>query len=195
MSMTRLDAVNRMLEALGEDPVNSLSSGLSDAESAERFLARVSKQVQMAGWHANTDRAVTLVPDAQSKNIMLPANTLKVDTVGRDSRRNLTKRGRRLYDVKARSFLFSNPVTVDIVTELPWDDLTYALQNYISALAAQKYQASEMGSVALDQFSSREVKEAWEALLMEEAENEDSNVLDNPEHAPVTSRRSALWVR
>jgi Tail tubular protein len=189
MSMTRLEAVNRMLSALGEDPVNSLSSGLSDAESAERFLTRVSRTVQTTGWHANTDRGLRLLPNVATKEIALPHNTLKIDSVGSDGWRNVTKRGRRLYDVKSRSFKFDRPVTVDIVTELPWEDLTYALQNYISALAAQQYQVSEMGSVAMDNFASREVREAWEVLLSEEAENEDSNVLDNPDLRAVTRRR------
>ena len=43
---TQLDAVNTMLSAIGEAPVNSLSSGLVEAEIAETILNTVDREVQ-----------------------------------------------------------------------------------------------------------------------------------------------------
>lgn len=178
MSMTKLEAVNRILEAIGEDPVSSLKSGLSDAETAERFLDRTSKQIQRRGWHCNTEHNLRLIPDNQGY-IQLPGNTLKVDSVGKSRHIDVVKRGKRLYERRKKTFIFNQPIFVEIILELPWDDLDFALQDFISALAAQKYQASVMGSVALDQtFTSRDVQEAWIALLENEADNEDSNIID-----------------
>lgn len=179
MSMTKLEAVNRILEAIGEDPVSSLRSGLSDAEIAERFLDRTSKQIQRRGWHCNTEHNLRLIPDNQGY-IYLPGNTLKVDSVGESGRIDVVKRGKRLYERRKKTFVFDQPIYVEIILELPWDDMDFALQDFISALAAQKYQASVMGSVALDQaFTSREVQEAWISLLENEADNEDTNIIDH----------------
>ena len=50
----KLEAVNIMLSCIGESPVNSLVSGLADAEAAELILNRVSKESQTEGWHFNT---------------------------------------------------------------------------------------------------------------------------------------------
>ena len=52
-SMTKLEAVNLMLDSIGESPVSSLSSGLADAETAERIFNQVDKDVQAVGWHVN----------------------------------------------------------------------------------------------------------------------------------------------
>ena len=43
---TKLEAVNTMLSTIGEAPVNNLSSGLVDAETAETILNNVSRSVQ-----------------------------------------------------------------------------------------------------------------------------------------------------
>ena len=43
---TELEAVNIMLSSIGEAPVNSLSSGLVDAELAQTTLHNVSREVQ-----------------------------------------------------------------------------------------------------------------------------------------------------
>ena len=48
---TKLEAVNIMLSTIGENPVNSLTSGLVDAELAETILGSVSKAVQSEGWN------------------------------------------------------------------------------------------------------------------------------------------------
>jgi len=42
---TKLDAVNTMLSAIGEAPVNSLSSGLVEAEIAETILNTTYREV------------------------------------------------------------------------------------------------------------------------------------------------------
>ena len=52
---TELEAVNIMLSSIGEAPVNSLSSGLVDAELAQTTLHNVSREVQAAGWSFNTE--------------------------------------------------------------------------------------------------------------------------------------------
>ena len=53
---TKLEAVNIMLSAIGEAPVNRLSSGLVEAETAETILNQINRSVQAEGWHFNKKR-------------------------------------------------------------------------------------------------------------------------------------------
>ena len=84
---SKLDAINSMLIGIGEAPVNTLNSGLQEAEVAAIVLDTISREVQTLGWAFNTDIRYTLSPN-NSKNIVLPSNALRVDTTGlkRDSR-------------------------------------------------------------------------------------------------------------
>jgi len=56
MSLTTLQAVNEILEGMGEPPVTALdTNGTTDEAEAETFLDRYNKRVQMAGWAQNTE--------------------------------------------------------------------------------------------------------------------------------------------
>ena len=193
MSMTKLEAVNQMLDAIGEHPVQSLESGLDDAEAAERMLDRVSKEVQEDGWSVNSEENFKLVRTAQNE-IAVPHNTIKVDTVRRSKHINVVNRNGKLWDVTNQSFTFTEDVFVDIVFFLKFEELTFALQSYIAAWAAQRFQESELGSLSLDSFTSRQVQRAWTKLLAEDATNRDRNALKGNQSSQFISRRkNQIW--
>ena len=50
---TELEAVNRVLQMMGEAPVNSLSGQFGLAKQAQDTLTNVSRQVQAEGWSFN----------------------------------------------------------------------------------------------------------------------------------------------
>ena len=52
---SKLDAVNSILLGIGEAPVNTLGSGLQEAEIAEVTLNNINREVQTIGWHFNTE--------------------------------------------------------------------------------------------------------------------------------------------
>ena len=52
---SKLDAINSMLIGIGEAPVNTLNSGLQEAEIAAILLDNVSREVQSFCWAFNTD--------------------------------------------------------------------------------------------------------------------------------------------
>jgi hypothetical protein len=203
---TKLNAVNDMLRSIGEDPVNSLSSGLADAELAEEVLDAVSHEVQSIGWHVNTRRAITLTTDA-SDNFVLPDNTIKVDTVSSHGprqnssprpsawvnasmRRNQADTTWILYDIDNDSETWTDPttLTVDIVQRLEFANLTPALQRYITALAGHRFQQGIMGSRALFEFTQQQVDEALQAAVNEDTENEDINMIRDNKHV-----HSIVW--
>lgn len=196
-SMTKLEAVNLMLDSIGESPVSSLTSGLADAETAERIFDQCNKDVQSIGWHCNRDKKYTISRDADNK-MPLPNNTLTVDTTQEHKYINVVPRGGYLYDVKNRSLTWTTATDndhsylyVDIVMEQDYPELTYSLQRYISAKAAREFQESVMSSVALDGFTKRKEMEMYSSLLQDEAEREDANVLyDNNYAYKITRRRN-----
>lgn len=196
MSMTKLEAVNLMLDAIGENPVSSLQSGLADAETAERVFNQTDKDVQSVGWHCNRERNYKLVRDTDNK-FPLPNLTLTVDTVRDHAHINAVPRGAYLYDVKNKSLTWTSATDndesflyVDIVIQQEFTDLTYTLQRYIAARAAREFQETVLSSVALDGFTRRKEQETYAHLLQDEAEREDSNVLyDNQYSYKVTRRR------
>jgi len=196
MGLSRLEAVNIILDAIGETPVSSLDSGLPDAEAAETKLNEINKTVQAKGWHQNTEKDLKLTPDA-NKQIIVPATYLRVDTAGSTKSTNVSVRktgtNAALYNVKKQTFEFDNDLFCDVIILLEFEDLTLELSNYIAYRAARKFQESQMQSTTLDSFSTRAEMEAYAALMDSELENEDSNILmDNAHCFYATYRHHTL---
>ena len=100
-STTELEAVNTILSAIGEAPVNSLSGTLPiDATQAKNLLTEISREVQAAGWHYNSFYDYTLSRDTDNK-IPLADNIMRVDL-------DINKYNVTTYDViKRGGFLFN----------------------------------------------------------------------------------------
>ncbi len=198
--MTKLEAVNKILDTIGEDPVNSLSSGLPEAEQAERFLDDASRRIQLKGWHCNTLFNYEITPNA-SDQFVLPDNTLKVDTVNPRRRRgDSTPQPSRyinvgmrrsgddtkwlLWDLDNNSETITDitTMTTELVQFLEFANLTPALQVYIFTTAAHNFQKSIMGSAALQQFTAEDVQQAMIDAVNEDMENEDLNIIRDNSH-------------
>ena len=193
MGLSKLEAVNIILDSIGETPVSSLDSGLPDAEAAETKLNEINKTVQAKGWHQNTEKSLKLTPDSNS-NIVVPASYLRIDTTDNSKSINVTPRTfdnkSMLYDVKKQSYVFTNDLYCDIVLLLDYEDLTLELSNYIAYRAARKFQEAQMQSTRLDGFTVRGEMEAYAALMDAETENEDTNILTDNEHCWYTTNRN-----
>lgn len=195
--LTKLEAVNICLEAIGEDPVSSLASGLPDAEKAERFLDRISAEVQETGWHVNTEENYRLIPQSD-KTIKLPPNVVRADAVGFSAHMNVVVRRvndeRVLYDIKNQTYEFNEAVYVDMVLVFDFENLTVTLQRYIAYLAAELFQQSELGSEVVDTFVKEQRARAENKLHDSEGEDADHNVLrDNRFCLVGTYRRNKLY--
>lgn len=176
---SKLDAVNIVLSGIGETPVSSLSSGLPDAESAERALDETSRDIQEKGWHCNTEK-VTLKRSSTAgtvNQILLPGNTLKVDTTDEHDDVNVAQRGSKLYNLDDATYEFDKDLKVEIVYNLDFDDLPYRLAYYIAWVAAGRYQMREMGSSAIAEWIQAEIIQAKAALDDSEEFADDANVL------------------
>lgn len=199
MSLTKLEAVNMVLDAIGESPVSSLTSGLPDAEAAEAKLDEVRVEILSRGWHQNIEKDVTLKRDANNE-ILLSNIYLRVDSTGGDKEVNVVQRysngKRKLFDVTKRSYTFTKDLVVDLIIDIPFEELTVELQNYIASRAARKFQESALGSSSLDSFTVRAEAESWAGLQDAEAENEDNNIIRSSPHVSyATYRFHPSWGR
>ncbi len=192
--MTELEAVIKLIKALGESPVSSLATGLPKASSALTTLTNVRKEILKEGWHENTDFDYTLSREPDNR-IKVPGNTLRVDTTGKHKWINISSRTlsgvEYLYDKVKKVHTFTQDLNVDIVWLFPYDDLSPAMQLYIAAKASVDFQISELGSIAVDQFTTREKDDAWASLMDAEAEKADYNDLNDSAFLRYTTRRNS----
>ena len=136
---TKLEAVNIMLSTIGENPVNSLTSGLVDAELAETILGSVSKAVQSEGWNFNTEKKVSFSADS-SGHIILPANILRADATVEADALDLVQRGLKMYDKKNHTYNINKAVNLDTIIELEFEILPEVARRYITLKAARIFQ-------------------------------------------------------
>ena len=177
---TKLEAVNVMLTSIGEAPVNSLISGLEDAELAETILESVNKETQSKGWIFNTDLKVTLGLNADNE-IVLPTNYLRVDTRStlRSSSKDIVERGRKLYDRIANSYVFTSGVQVDAVILLDFTDIPEVARRYITIRSARIFQDRVLSSTNIHGFQLVDEQQAYIELQDYQAETADFNIFDN----------------
>lgn len=149
---TRLDAVNRMLRAAGEAPVNSLSDdGLNDTSIAEDLLDETSIEVQLEGFLANRQIEVRNI-DSEGK-IRLPENCLRVESAGEQGGRILSMRGSTpplLWDNDNNTDVFTESMELQMILGLEFTDLPPDMQFYVVDNAAQLYQAVTLGDKNVD---------------------------------------------
>lgn len=173
--LTEIEAVNLMLSAIGEAPVNSIDSPvLSDVANAKKDLDNASRQVQNRGWDFNTDENREFTPDVTFSKIALPANTLKVDAS--DSSIRVTQRGGFLYDKTNNTFVFPRPLKLDIVYLYDFADLPAHAQQYILMKAARQFQKGAFGGEG-GKYSAEDEQRAWIDFSAIESDNRDHNII------------------
>lgn len=174
---TKLEAVNMLLEGIMESPVNSVDgSGLQEADLASVMIDRVSRSIQKKGWHWNTLVNYVITPDTDG-NIILPKTTLGVDTMGKSCHLDLVQRGSKLYNRETNTFNIGVPVTVEIVLNLPYEELPENARWFIAVQATRKFQQKLLGSTELAQFDQGDEQDAYYDLIDEESDTRDHNML------------------
>lgn len=179
---TKLEAVNTLLSSIGEAPVNSLTSGLVDAETAETIINAVSREVQSQGWSFNTDRAREFTPDVNNQFI-IPSNVLRLDMgQSRTEHLDVVQRGNKLYNRAKNSFYFDPSVTgikMNAVVLLDFEELPEAARRYITIRSARIFQDRVVSSSELHGFQQRDELVALVELKDADGEVNDNSIFDN----------------
>lgn len=178
--MTDLEAVNRMLNSIGQAPINSLpTGGIGDAAKALQQLSATAREVQAVGWSWNSDYSYTLTPDPSDSSILLPTGALDVDASDPTSnlvvRPHPTRKAPALYDSDNRTFAFSAPVDTDIIWAFEFNDLPAAAKEYVTVAAARRFQAQLINSPVLDRFNEQDELRALILLQRQERRARDTN--------------------
>jgi hypothetical protein len=189
---TKIEAVNSMLSTIGEAPVNSLGSGLVDAETAETILNEVSRSIQAQGWNFNTEPDYTIIADSDG-NVVLPSNVLRADladsqTKFRSSKNEYIQRGNKIYDKRQHTFNIGKDLKLDIVVLLDFTDLPEVARRYITVKSARLFQERVVGSDTLSAMNRNDEQEALFALRELEGDNGDYNIFDDYGTASVLDR-------
>lgn len=137
MEVTTLSIVNEMLGLLGELPINDLDAFHPVVPRALATLNTANAVIQAKPWWFNTEYP-TLVPQVGTNEIMLPADTLSVDSLTASP--NVAQRGRRLYNATDSTYEFTAPVKCIISRLIPFDDLPISIRSYVGAEALLIFQ-------------------------------------------------------
>ena len=76
--LTELEAINQVLVAIGQGPVDTLDNTNPDVAVVQTTLSQVSRDVQSEGWSFNRQSNYPLTPDA-NENIKYPDDVLQID--------------------------------------------------------------------------------------------------------------------
>lgn len=171
---TELEAVNECLENIGQAPVTTLAGDLGvDAQIAYSFVRKVNRELQSKGWHWNTEINYPLQPNGAG-DVLLPSNTLKVDSTGLDKDRDVTQRGPRLYDRTNRTYRFTKEILVEITLGLSFEEIPEVARRYISLRAARIFQDRIEDNVG--QTDMQDELDALSDLNADQLRSEDNNV-------------------
>lgn len=144
---TTLDVVNSCLATMGESPLNTLLEPHEFKGSAQQKLAEASTTIQSRGWWYNKEE-VTFSPNSVNGQIQLPGDclgwqsgVLLASGAPTLSKPWIVQRGKRLYDVRERSFVITETVQGTITRLVPFEDLPPVMADYIAAEAIMRFQS------------------------------------------------------
>jgi|TARA_B100001094_G_scaffold333061_1_gene408239 hypothetical protein len=185
---TKLDAVNIMLSAIGEAPVNSLSSGLIEAEVAETILNTVDREVQSMGWHFNIELNKSFPQDTNGE-IILPANILRADATSKANAPDLVQRGLKMYDRKNHTFNIGVDVALDVTLQLSFEDVPEVAKRFMVLRSTRIFQDRVVGDSALHQFHKEDENRALVELKDFDKAADDHNIFDNYDTFSIIDRQ------
>lgn len=181
---TKLEILNHMLNVVSEAPVSSADSSHPTAISALVVLNRVNKEVQSRGWWFNTEYGLNLLPDSNG-HIVVPSDTLSIDPVDTSSR--LVKRSGKLYDPINHTLVIDQAVPVNVVLQLPIEDLPESAALFIQHRAAYDFYVNDDGDETKSNRLEKTKDDAWAALQQEQLQSADVNSNNRPTSALLKS--------
>jgi hypothetical protein len=178
---TLLQAVNVLLENVGEMPVDTLDrEQVGDARVAEHTILELHREGQLRAWSWNTEEDYPFEKDVASKEIVVPTNVVRftVNPYQWDGRFIL--RGQRVYDRVLRSYKMADDLTevrAEVVWLLSWDECPEAFNRWVTMRAARVFAARVLGSDSAVKLTAYDEQAAMTELMRMEIDQQRPNSL------------------
>ena len=179
---TELEAVNTILSTIGEAPLSTLTGSLPvDGTTAKNILNEISREVQSAGWHFNTQYKVDLTRDTNNK---VPVGTDVVRVQLNDkydkSSYDVVQRGTYLFNLAKNSETFDQDFTENtLIYLLDFDKLPEQARRYITIRSARVFHDRTLGANTLHKFSSEDEARSLSVMKQAETATGDNTIFDS----------------
>lgn len=176
VSTIELDALNKVLGALGQAPITTVELTNPDASIAWNTLQDCNREVQAEGWNFNRQRQYPITTSGAGI-ITIPSEFLYVSLSDTPENRGIdvTVRQGKLYNLIDHTFTWEANKTylLDIVEQLDFNDLPIPAREYIIARAAVQASYKVVGDQSLYQMLQQ--KEAFSRSSLMTYETEQGN--------------------
>lgn len=173
VSSTELDALNKVLGAVGQAPITTINLTNPDAAIAWTTLQDCNREVQAEGWNFNRQRQYPLI--ASSTGILtIPSEFLYTSLSDTAENRGIdvTVRQGKLYNLVDHTFTWeaNRAYLLDIVEQLSFEDLPIPAREYIISRAAVQASYKIVGDQTLYQMLQQKESYARSSLMTYETE-------------------------
>ena len=179
---TELEAVNTILSTIGEAPLSTLTGSLPvDGTTAKNILNEISREVQSAGWHFNTQYKVDLTRDTTNK-VPIGTDVVRVELSNKydKSSYDVVQRGTYLFNLAKNSETFDQDFTENtLIYLLDFDKLPEQARRYITIRSARVFHDRTLGANTLHKFSSEDEARSLSVMKQAEMATGDNTIFDS----------------
>jgi len=183
--LSELEAINQILSVTGDAPVSSVNSTYEQAVVARRILLEISRQKQSRGWWFNEVDELLIAKDSDGY-INLPSDAIRAESP-RD-KGEYVQRGLRMFDKANNTYVFTDNLYINLVSELGWTLLPQSFRQYVVAVASLRYNAEYFGAPELEQRIQQDIFDKKILLDAEDIDNRDLNMLKSTRASNIAFR-------
>tara|TARA_Y100001938_G_scaffold78956_1_gene109037 strand:+ start:451 stop:1074 length:624 start_codon:yes stop_codon:yes gene_type:complete len=189
---TELSAVNSILGAIGQSPVNSLNFTNPEVGFIYNLLRDANIDVQNEGWHFNTEKHVAYTPDTAGK-IAIPDDILKMDASDgwEKNQYDVVRRNGYLYDKYDHtddwSDLPTSGIDLDITRLFSFEDLPSVFRRYVIYRASRVAATQLVANTELTKLIATQEQTARAACVEYECNQGNHSMMGFPEDTTYTT--------
>ena len=184
---TELSAVNSILGAIGQSPINQLRSTGTDSLISTNpeisyiynILTECNIDIQSEGWHFNTEEHVTFTPDPTTKHIAVANNVLRLDITngwGNKTFDTIRKDG-KLWDKVNHTFEFTGDTSCDVVYLYEFENIPPVFRRYVIYKASARAATQLIANPDLVKLLSQQEAQARAACIEHECNQGNHSML------------------
>lgn len=131
---TELSAVNQILGAVGQAPINTLDETNPETAIVYEVLVSVNREIQAEGWAFNRELEYPFAPDT-NQEILLPGNLLQIVLSDLPENRgvDVVPRDGKLYNKTDHTFTWDRTVKCNVTWLFDFKDTPQPFKDYVIA--------------------------------------------------------------